>query len=180
MVLARGRWSRYWPAVLSGAVIPDAPMFIFFLWEKFVVGHAEDQIWSQSYFQPAWQNSFDLFNSLPLIAIAIGISAWRRGLHAVALFASMAAHCVADLLLHHDDAHRHFLPFSQWRFRSPVSYWDPRYYGQIFSLVELVLVLVCVAMLLGSARSLPLRLVAGGILLSYGLYWTYGVLVWAA
>jgi hypothetical protein len=47
---------------------------------------------------------------------------------------------IEDLLLHHEDAHAHFWPFSDYRFASPVSYWNPAYYGQIASTLELLLV----------------------------------------
>jgi len=44
------------------------------------------------------------------------------------------------LPVHHDDGHRHFFPLSDWRFESPVSYWDPAHYGHIFLWIELLLV----------------------------------------
>ncbi len=48
-------------------------------------------------------------------------------------------HAAADFFLHVHDAHAHFWPLSDWRFASPVSYWDPRYYGQYFSVFEIFL-----------------------------------------
>jgi hypothetical protein len=56
------------------------------------------------------------------------------------LFASMVLHSLGDLPIHHDDAHRHFFPFSEYCFISPISYWDPRYHGTIVSLVEILMV----------------------------------------
>jgi len=52
----------------------------------------------------------------------------------------MVIHAVLDLPVHHDDAHRHFFPFSNYRFMSPISYWDPKHYGNIVALVEQLLV----------------------------------------
>ena len=46
---------------------------------------------------------------------------------------------LCDLPVHHNDGHRHFLPISNWRFESPVSYWDPAHFGVIFATLELVL-----------------------------------------
>ena len=52
---------------------------------------------------------------------------------------SMLLHCAADFFLHHDDAHRHLFPLLQFRFSSPISYWDAARYGRIVSLVEIVI-----------------------------------------
>jgi len=58
------------------------------------------------------------------------------------LFISMILHSLGDLPVHNDDAHRHFFPFSNYRFISPLSYWDRKHYGSIVSLVEMFLVLL--------------------------------------
>lgn len=52
---------------------------------------------------------------------------------------SLLLHACADFPLHHDDAHRRFFPFSDYRFSSPVSYWDPRHHGAWGASVELAL-----------------------------------------
>ena len=57
----------------------------------------------------------------------------------------MALHAAADLLVHADDAHRHLWPLSDWRFASPVSYWDPRHHGAWFAPVECVAALAMLA-----------------------------------
>ena len=56
----------------------------------------------------------------------------------VLLLASMLVHCVFDFPVHHDDGHRHFFPISQFRFQSPVSYWDPNHFGKITGLIEIL------------------------------------------
>ncbi|NIR16188.1 MAG: hypothetical protein GWN86_20595 [Desulfobacterales bacterium] len=48
---------------------------------------------------------------------------------------------IQDVFVHHDDAHAHFFPFSDYRFESPVSYWDPTHYGWYASTAEVILVL---------------------------------------
>ena len=53
----------------------------------------------------------------------------------------MLLHCAFDLPLHHDDAHRHFLPISNWRYQSPVSYWDPAHAGALGAGLEVACVL---------------------------------------
>ena len=111
--------------VLAGAVAPDLPMFLFYAVEKLLLTTPERLIWSTRYFDAGWQDFFDVFNSLPLIGLAliVAVALRRRGLQL--FFASMALHALCDLLLHHEDAHRHLFPFLDWRFASPISYWTP-------------------------------------------------------
>ena len=39
--------------VVIGALLPDAPMFVFYGIEKFLLGSSEREIWSTRYFLPA-------------------------------------------------------------------------------------------------------------------------------
>ncbi len=135
------RAGSYPLAIVVGAVLPDLAMIVFYAWHK-LIGATESAIWSQHYYQDNWQAVFDLPNSIPLIAIALCFFCWRKNAFLICMFASMLCHCVLDLLVHHDDAHRHFYPFLQWRFVSPVSYWDPSHYGDIVSKIEIVLVVL--------------------------------------
>ena len=54
---------------------------------------------------------------------------------------SMICHSLLGLPVHNDDAHRHFFPFSNHRFISPLSYWDKNHYGAIVALIEMALVI---------------------------------------
>lgn len=139
-LLSRG--GRPAAPVLAGAVTPDAPMLLFYVWERLVAGRPEMVIWSERYFLPGWQDFFDVFNSLPLALAGLGLALWRRSQTSALFFASVVLHGAADLPLHRDDAHRHFWPFSDWRFESPVSYWDPAYYGMVASAGEALVVLL--------------------------------------
>jgi hypothetical protein len=141
LVLGSGRRPRGFAAVSFGAILPDLPMVIFYGIQKIALATPERVIWGHSYFEVGWQAFFDLFNSFPLIALAAAFAWGRRSWTALLLLASMALHACADLPLHHDDAHRHFFPLSDWRFASPVSYWDPAYYGDRFLLAEFALML---------------------------------------
>ena len=49
------------------------------------------------------------------------------------------SHVLSDFLVHTDDAHVHFWPFSDWRFHSAVSYYQSSHYGDIFRVFEMVL-----------------------------------------
>ena len=142
VVQSRSSESRIFAAVLIGAILPDLPIMLFYAWESLVMNSAESEIWSELYFLPGWQNFFDTFNSLPLIValLALGIYFKKQLVSVLAL--SMALHVLLDLPFHHDDAHRHFFPFSDWRFFSPVSYWDPKFHGDVMHIVQITIVII--------------------------------------
>lgn len=118
-------------------------MFAFYAIEKVIVGSTEREIWTTRYFVPAWQDFFDLFNSVPICFIAILIALAMRRTWWVVLFASMLLHFACDLPLHHDDGHRHFWPLVDWRYASPVSYWDPDHHGIWAAAGESILACAC-------------------------------------
>ena len=43
LVLGRGRWQPHWLAITSGALMPDLPMIVFFVYEWFVLGTSQDE-----------------------------------------------------------------------------------------------------------------------------------------
>lgn len=45
-------------------------------------------------------------------------------------------HAVVDFLTHAEDPRPLFYPFSDWTWNSPVSYYDPDYYGRTFALLS--------------------------------------------
>ncbi|MBD2258812.1 hypothetical protein [Pseudanabaena sp. FACHB-2040] len=154
-----------WP-VLVGAFLPDAAMFVFYGWARFWAGLPNSTIWSEAFFAPFWQDIFAVGNSVPLAGLGLGIAYLRRQPLWMAGFASMLLHHLFDLPLHNDDAHRHFFPLSDFRFISPVSYWDPNHYGVLAALVELVAVLLASVYLLRLIKS---RWGRAALLLTNGL-----------
>lgn len=140
-----------WP-ILMGGLIPDGALFIFYAWARWQ-RLPERTIWSEAYYSQPWQDIFAVGNSIPLglLAIALGYGLKRFWLEFVG--ASMVLHHLADLPLHHDDAHRHFWPFSSVRVISPISYWDIDHFGRLGATLELVLVLTATAYLLPQLRS---------------------------
>ncbi len=127
--------------IIFGAVLPDVSMFVFYIWAK--LKHLpEKEIWSEAYYLPNWQALFDSFHSFPLLLTAWCV-AWRLNAKAwMVFFASMLLHSVFDFPVHHDDAHRHFYPLSEFRFSSPISYWDPEHYGLIVGGIEFLVMLI--------------------------------------
>lgn len=178
LVLGDRERSSLFAPVAIGAIVPDLPMILFYAYEKSWLGTPERTIWSQSYYELGWQAFFDLFNSLPILALAILVAYSANWPRIVALFASMGVHSLCDLLLHRDDAHRHFFPFSEWRFASPVSYWDPRHYGAIVFWIEIALVLVGTTWLFKQYATPGPRVFLAILLASYILYIGYVVVVW--
>lgn len=126
--------------VAAGALIPDLGMFGFFAYQYFVARTPMATIWSESYFDPAWQLFFDLWNSLPLLLLALAVAYYKRRQVWILLFASAILHVLLDLPVHREDGHRHLWPLTDWRFMSPISYWDPAHGGALGSLLELLLV----------------------------------------
>ena len=126
-----------WP-ILLGSWLPDAALFLFYGWAKW--SRIPDvQIWQEVYYDPGWQVVFAIGNSIPLTLVGLGLAIWHKRSGWIAFLASIVLHHLEDLPLHHDDAHRHFWPLSNYRFISPISYWDRENLGAYGALLETVL-----------------------------------------
>jgi len=144
---------------LVGGVLPDAS--IYFMWAQAKLrGLSEDIIWRDLYYSEGWQRVGAITNSIPLFLTVIVVSwvvggrlaATDIGKHplataCLALGVAAVVHCLTDLPLHADDGHPHFWPLSSWIFNSPVSYWDPRHYGNWWSPLEIGLAVLIVVVL---------------------------------
>jgi len=171
-------------AVAVGALLPDAPMFVFYAWHKLVLGLSEQTIWEELYFESdAWRAVFDGFNSVPIFGalLAIGLAGRRFSDHIghrvlAALSASVLVHCAFDLPIHHNDGHRHFFPFSDWIYRSPVSYWDPEHHGTWAAAAEIALVAGAAVLLWSHLQKRRYRVLAAGlpVLMTIGWVAFYG------
>lgn len=178
LVVGRGR-GQPWAPILAGALVPDLPMLVMYVVERGLLGSSEALIWQDRYFAPGWQLFVDLFNSLPLIALGWVLARWRGSRILQLFFLSMGLHAGTDLLVHHDDAHRHFLPFSQWRFASPLSYWDPRYFGRYFLGAELLLVVLGSGHLVRRGQERAVRWIGAGTLLVTALFIAFALVFWS-
>ncbi len=165
-------------AVIVGSLLPDLPMILFYAWQRLVSGADESDIWSNLYYQEGWQTFFDVFNSIP-IALAGLVTAFLFKKRWITLFfAGMLLHAFGDLPFHQEDAHRHFFPFSDWRYFSPISYWNPNHHGALFSILEAIAVFWGIIYLVRKYREFSTRLVflvLGGIHLSY---WGFAFVMW--
>lgn len=127
--------------IVLGGILPDIPIFIFYGWAKFIAKIPESKIWSDAYQAPSIQKIVATFHSIPLAVLGWTIAFQLGWSIAQIICLSIIFHNLLDLPVHNDDAHRHFFPFSNYRFISPISYWDPKHYGSLVSLVEIMLVL---------------------------------------
>ncbi|MDJ0688501.1 MAG: hypothetical protein QNJ41_08320 [Xenococcaceae cyanobacterium MO_188.B32] len=157
-------------AITIGAILPDIPIFLFYFVAKFIYKLPEQKIWSEAYYQPVWQNIIALSHSIPLALVGLIMFIyldWKTG---AVLCISMICHCLLDLPVHHDDAHSHFFPLSNYRFISPFSYWDVNHYGKIVAAIELLLVLIVNPLVLGLLNS-P---ITKGIVIAIDLIYVFG------
>lgn len=166
---------RYAGAIIIGALLPDAPMLAFYVWAR-LSGLSEAHIWKSGYFDPAWQAVFDGFHSFPLLIVFALCARLAKLRWLMLMLLSMLLHAAFDFPLHHQDAHHHFFPFSDWRFESPVSYWDPAFHGQYIGALELFVVLAGGGWLM--RQHAGLRPAIGAILMLYLAFWAFAVLVW--
>ncbi len=154
-VLGRRATSRETGALVAGAIAPDVPMFVMFVWARFIAGRPQGEIWGDIYYQRGWQHAIDAAHSVPIALALVAVSLWRQRAGGretlwspVRLFAlSGLLHTALDFPVHHDDGHRHFWPLSPWRFDSPISYWDDCCYGSLVSLGEVTAMLVVIVLL---------------------------------
>ena len=164
-------------AIVFGALLPDLGMFFFYGYQK-LIGSSEADIWGRYYFLDHWQLFFDVFNSIPIFALIAIICYYTQWRIAYLIAASAMVHVLCDFPLHNDDAHRHFWPFTNWRFISPVSYWDPKHFGIYAMLSELAIALAaCYSIVSGKfAKSIK---VAGWVTMSlYLLAMVLAAVLW--
>ena len=177
--LGRGHTVAAQVAVLVGSVAPDAPMFWFYFVEKVVRGTPEREIWRDAYFRDSWQSFIDLFNSVPVIVVGLLLCWWLSSRVGLLFFLSMLLHVLLDLPFHNDDAHRHFYPLSDWRFESPLSYWDPRYHGNLVGVAEIAISVLCMAVVFAYGKTSFSRWSVGLIFAAYAGFYAFAMVMWS-
>jgi len=148
---------RVTTAAVLGSFVPDISLFVMAGWSLFVAGIDPSVVFGQYYFSDRWQQVFAVDNSFVLWGAGLGMAIWARRPVLVAFIAAVLLHLAFDFALHNDDARIQFWPISDWKFYSPLSYWDPRYYANIVSPVETVLTLILAGVLYMRFRRLGAR-----------------------
>jgi hypothetical protein len=134
-VLGKGRTPSQQRAILAGALLPDLSIFVLAAWAT-LTGMPQAELWQVAYWSDGWQAVSAVSNSFPLWGALFAAGFFLKKPWAWLLPAAALLHLAFDLPLHAEDAHRHFWPLTDWRFISPVSYWDPARHGLIASSVE--------------------------------------------
>lgn len=154
-------------ALLAGSVAPDVPLTLisigYILDRRLMRPHLPDKTrcsptYNELYFHnPWWIAAYNILHApLPLLLLALlGILAqrqpWGRWLFWFAVGCGL--HMALDVVTHADDGPVLLFPLN-WhtRFRSPLSYWDPKYGGRLFRLGEHLLDLLLIAVLIEQHR----------------------------
>jgi hypothetical protein len=134
-------------AALAGGLAPDISLYVMAVWALFVQGIPPETVFGEYYFSKEWMGVFSYDNSLVLWGIVLLWAVWAKQARVVAFAGAGMLHLVTDFLLHHSDARPHFWPLTDWIFTSPVSYWNPAFYGRIIAPVEMAADLVCCVVL---------------------------------
>jgi membrane-bound metal-dependent hydrolase YbcI (DUF457 family) len=156
----------------AGGLLPDLPMYAIIAGLR-LSGYPLSDIFGRIYWEHWWQvanaigHNFWLWGGVLILALALAKRNVPHADTATALAGSALLHSVIDFLCHRNDGHMHFWPVSQWRFQSPVSYWDPAHFGTAFSLFEAGLGAMLVAILWRRHES---RIVRGLLLLAFAAY----------
>lgn len=127
--------------IFLGALLPDLSMFFFFLWAKFYVQADFQTTWRVLYWQEPWQTISAASNSIPFMGALLTAGLLLKRKLLVVLAAAMLLHVGFDLPFHADDAHKHFWPITDFRFHSPLSYWDASHHaGWVTTFEGLILI----------------------------------------
>jgi len=117
----------------------------------FIRNEPQKRIWDEIYFNPPMQLTASIFNSVPLYGVLVAIGFWQRGTlwGKIILFFSLAAilHIACDFPVHAHDAYAHFWPFTDWKFHSPLSYWETHLHAKWVGLVESIFGLTSIVIL---------------------------------
>jgi membrane-bound metal-dependent hydrolase YbcI (DUF457 family) len=142
---------RAWTGLLGG-VTPDVPMLVI-VFTLMTVGIPGQKIFGEMYWENWWQitnaiaHSFLLWGGLLALGLVMRKTSDDRWTQLVIFAGSALLHTCIDFFVHREDAHMSFWPLTRFKFMSPVSYYDPAYFGRIFGLFEAVLGVVMAVLL---------------------------------
>lgn len=160
MTIAAGKlipWARNSPrwALGLGSIAPDLPLYFLsfggIYYFRNVLGWEDKRVFrhlfSDLYFKdPAWIALHNFLHSPTMLIILLALTLMLKGIRPrlsrwlCFFFSACLLHSIVDVLTHHDDGPVLFFPFNwNYRFSSPVSYWDRNHYGGWFMVFEVLL-----------------------------------------
>ena len=110
------------------------------LFRSRVQGWSGNETWNIRYWTEPWQSLGAVSNSAILFGVVCALAIWGKREVLIVFAVAALLHIALDFPLHANDAHRHFWPLTDWRFSSPVSYWDPTKNGLIGGAIETICV----------------------------------------
>jgi hypothetical protein len=163
-------------AAAAGGLLPDLPMFVIVGILR-ATGYSFDDIFGRLYWSNWWQICNAIGHNIilwtALLAIALYTKRHKKLLSMgkanmlLAFSASALLHSCVDFFVHREDAHMHFWPLSNWKFVSPVSYYDRAHFGGPFSLFEAV---IGIFMAVSLFRTFKSKLVRAALALCIAMY----------
>lgn len=111
-------------AAMIGGFLPDLSLYVMASVSIFILNIEPEMVFDHLYYTDEWQQVFAIDNSFVLWGIGLGVAFWQRSTWAIALCGAALLHIALDFPLHTHDARMHFWPITDWKFHSPVSYWD--------------------------------------------------------
>lgn len=127
-------------SVFLGSIVPDS--FIYVAWVILTVfmGVSQERIWGDIYFDDPMQIIASIFNSIPIYLglLAFGFFKRQKIWGMALMFFALAAlsHIALDFPVHNHDAYAHFWPLSDWRFYSPISYYEKHLHGNTVGVID--------------------------------------------
>lgn len=156
-------------AAIAGALLPDLSIFVLFGWAV-ATGIPQETLWRETYWTEPWQTLGAISNSAPLWGLlALSLRALTGTWLSVTTVLPLAAltHIAGDFPLHNGDAHQHVWPVSDWRFHSPVSYWERDHFAGIVAPLEAILGAGLSIVLIRRFQSIWVRAVLASLVLAY-------------
>lgn len=146
-------------AALAGALAPDLSLYLLAGWQLFIIGTDPEIVFRVMYYSDTWQSIFAVDNSFLVWGGLLGLALKANRAALIAFAGAGLLHLALDFPLHNEDARAHFWPVTDWRFISPVSYWDSRHYGGIVGPIEMAMSLLCLGLLWRRFETLVPRII---------------------
>ncbi|MCA1011222.1 zinc dependent phospholipase C family protein [Halobacillus halophilus] len=156
------RKQKHTPWFIFGSILPDIVYYVMFLY-LCISRNAFQVVDDPDPLKSLFSIVHDLFEH-PVVSILrqaghsifiwmvifVVVLVWkgRKLTKWSALMYGWLGHVVVDLLTHVEDAVPLFYPVSSYIFRSRVSYWDEDHYAGIFSLINMVLIVLSLVYLI--------------------------------